>query len=80
MGVETRPYLEKEMEDKKQTRQRPIVESVPHTSLLVKVCNNTSYFFVQPSTGIRIESKGVAEFRNDGWLKNQLAAKLLSKV
>lgn len=66
------------MEDKKQTRQRQVTEQ--QQAVLVKVANNTSYFFVQPSTGIRIEAKGVAEFRNDGWLKNQLAAKLLCKV
>ena len=47
---------------------------------LVLVENLTHTYFVQPSTGIRIEAKQRAELKVDGWLKNQLDAKLMKEV
>lgn len=64
------------MEDKKVTKAKATQPS----NVLVKVKNLTFDFFVQPSTGIRIMGKGEAELKEDGWLQNQISAKLLEKV
>lgn len=64
------------MEEKKVTKAKV----VQPTNALVKVKNLTFDFFVQPSTGIRITGKGEAELKDDGWLQNQISAKLLAKV
>lgn len=47
---------------------------------LVKVYNPQRYFYVQPSTGIRIKSKTVTEVRDDNWLALQLDAKVLQRA
>lgn len=64
------------MEEKK----KPAQKVAPQQASLVKVKNNTFGFFVQPSTGIRVEAKSEAEFKEDGWLRNQLSAKVMEKV
>ena len=64
------------MEEKKATKAKAAQPS----NVLVKVKNLTFDFFVQPSTGICILGKGEAELKDDGWLQNQISAKLLAKV
>lgn len=64
------------MEEKKVAKAK----GAQTTNVLVKVKNLTFDFFVQPSTGIRIPGKGEAELKEDGWLQNQISAKLLAKV
>jgi hypothetical protein len=49
-------------------------------SELVTVLNLTHTYFVQPSTKIRIAGKEQIEMKDDGWLENQINAKLLKRV
>lgn len=49
-------------------------------SQLVQVLNLTATYFVQPSTGIRIAGKEQREMKADGWLENQINAKLLKRA
>lgn len=48
-------------------------------SSMVKVLNKGRYFFVQPSTGIRIPAGQVTEVRDDAWLSLQLKAGLFER-
>jgi len=47
---------------------------------LVKVENLSHSTLYQHSTGLTIAGKSTKSLRNDGWLKNQIAAKLLKRV
>lgn len=53
----------------------------PEKSLtLVKVKNLKGVSFRQPSTGTWIDEHGTAHLLDDGWLANQVKAKMLEKV
>lgn len=63
--------------DTAENSQKP--EVVKAETNFTKVKNLTSTFFVQPSTGIRIGAKEVKELKDDGWLENQVKARLMAK-
>jgi len=46
---------------------------------MVKVYNPQRYFYVQPSTGIRIKSKEVTEVRDDNWIDLQVKGGILER-
>lgn len=51
----------------------------PKASNLVEVYNPQRYFYVQPSTGIRIGSKTVTKVSDDNWLALQVDAGILQR-
>lgn len=74
---------EEETQDQKPEEQQdkaPAKTSRKAAGGMVKVRNNGKYFFRQPSTGIRIDGKAVAELKDDNWLKLQLSHGLMEKV
>lgn len=60
--------------------EKPAKKVEAAESKLVKVENLTHSFQRQPSTGIVILGKAVAELKEDGWLQNQVGAGLLKLV
>lgn len=60
--------------------EKPAKKAEQSESKLVKVENLTFSFLRQPSTGIVIQGKATAELKEDGWLENQINARLLKRV
>lgn len=60
--------------------EKPAKKVEAAESKLVKVENLTFSFQRQPSTGIVIMGKATAELKDDGWLENQINARILKRV
>lgn len=54
-------------------------EAPKSSGKMVKVYNPQRYFYVQPSTGIRIKSKEVTEVRDDNWIDLQVKGGILER-
>lgn len=65
----------------KAKEEKPVsVKEEPKSSgKLVKVYNPQRYFYVQPSTGIRINAQTVTEVRDDNWVALQVGANILQR-
>lgn len=64
---------------RREAEARGVTEDLDENKF-VEVTNNTEVDFRQPSTNLWISAGETKDLRNDGWLENQVKARLLSKT